>query len=186
MATFRHELYWARLGVSGRVVADVAIGRGSLDLASRDAANDVLSAARELVSRRGAEAVILGDPGLGHLRAPLADEIGVPVIEPCAAAVAMAVQALSNAPRVRAAPEPQYRAPEPTYRALEPTYQALEPTYRSPEPSYRSPEPSYRTPEPAYRPEPDPQYDPRYGQPYQQYQPYDEQPGSAYQPRFSR
>ena len=172
MATFRHELYWARLGVSGRVVADVAIGRGSLDLASRDAANDVLSAARELVSRRGAEAVILGDPGLGHLRAPLADEIGVPVIEPCAAAVVMAVQALSNTPRPRA-PEPQYRAPEPQYRA--------------PEPSYRAPEPSYQALEPSYR-APEPQYDPRYGQQYDQsyQQQYGERPGSAYQPRFSR
>jgi hypothetical protein len=157
--------------VSGRVVADVAIGRGSLDLASRDAANDVLSAARELVSRRGAEAVILGDPGLGHLRAPLAEEIGVPVIEPCAAAVVMAVQALSNAPRVRAAPEPRYQAPEPSYRAPEPSYQALEPTYRAPEPAYRAPEP---------------QYDPRYGQqhdrPYQGE--YDQRPGPAYDGQY--
>ncbi|MBT0772752.1 aspartate/glutamate racemase family protein [Kineosporia sp. J2-2] len=104
MATFRHELYWARLGVSGRVVADLAIGRGSLDLNGRDAANAVLTAARELTGRRGAEAVILGSAGLAHLRDPLADELGVPVIEPCAAGLAMAAQALADFPRLTRTP----------------------------------------------------------------------------------
>jgi len=185
LATFRHELYWAKLGVSGRVVADLAIGRSAFDLTSREAATDVLSAARELVTRRGAQAVILGDPGMGHLRAPLADELGIPVIEPCAAGVAMAAQALSDIPRtVRTAttpappavtPEPTYRESAPSYRRSEPAYREPEPTYREPEPSYREPEPSYRgsqqpsyrDPEPSYR-EPDPSYrepDPSYREP---------------------
>ncbi|GAA3606133.1 aspartate/glutamate racemase family protein [Kineosporia mesophila] len=121
MATFRHELYWAKLGVSGRVVADLAIGRSEFDLGSRDAANAVLVAGRELVDRRGAEAVILGCVGLGHLRGPLADELGVPVIEPCAAGVAMAAMALADfppdvmPPRTQPAPPPASYTPEPAY-----------------------------------------------------------------------
>ena len=151
MATLRHELYWARLGVSGRVVADLAIGRGVLELGTREAANAVLSASRELVGRRGAEAVILGSVGMERLRGPLADELGVPVIEPCAAGVAMAVQALADAPsapRAVSTPEPAAYRPEPDYEA----------PYR-PEPSYRS-EPSY---EPSYEPRYDSGYGSRYG-----------------------
>lgn len=170
LATFRHELYWARIGVSGRVVADLAIGRSGHELASREAANDVLNAARELVSRRGAEAVILGDAGLGHLRAPLADELGVPVIEPCAAAVAMAAQALADSPRTArpaaAAATPAAGAPEPSYGRSEPGYREPEPTYREPEPTYREAVPTYREPEPRYGGyDQDPRYadqDPRY------------------------
>jgi allantoin racemase len=138
LATFRHELYWARLGVSGRVVADLAIGRSPFDLTSRDAANDVLNAARELVSRRGAQSVILADPGMGHLRGPLAEEIGVPVIEPCTAAVAMAVQAMADSPRPRPVPEPAYESRPPAYESREPAYHSREPAYESRQPAYDS------------------------------------------------
>lgn len=162
MATFRHELYWARLGVSGRVVADLAIGRSGFDLASREAANDVLSVSRELVSRRGADAVILGSTGMERLRGPLADELGVPVIEPVTAGLAMAVQALAHAPQARAPrsePRPEPR-PEPRREPQYTPEPAYQPSYRA-EPSYRS-EPSYRA-EPSYRSEPEyePRYDPR-------------------------
>ena len=92
----RHFRYWDRIGVTPRIVADVATGRGVLDLESEEAYEDVLGAGRELAGS-GADVVVLGCTGMTHLRARLQDDLGLPVVEPCQAALRFAASALRDA-----------------------------------------------------------------------------------------
>ncbi|MDE0369392.1 MAG: AroM family protein [bacterium] len=92
----RHYRYWDRIGVSARIVADIATGRGVLDLESEDAYQDVLVTGRKL-AEAGAEAVVLGCTGMTHLRTRLQSDLGMPVIEPCLAALTLAASALRDA-----------------------------------------------------------------------------------------
>ena len=91
----RHDRYWDRIGVTRRVVADVATGRGVLDLESEDAYGDVLEAANKLAGS-GADVVVLGCTGMTHLRARLQSDLGLSVIEPCQAALTLAASALRD------------------------------------------------------------------------------------------
>lgn len=91
----RHARYWEHLGISGRIVSDVAIGRGVLDLEGPEAFADTLGAARTVVNE-GAEVVVLGCTGLSHVRADLERSLGVPVIDPCQAAVSTALSVLAS------------------------------------------------------------------------------------------
>lgn len=91
----RHERYWKRLGVSERVVSDVAIGRGVLDLEGAEAFEDTVRAARSVVAD-GAEVVVLGCTGLAHVRTSLEAALGVPVVEPCQAAASIALAVLGR------------------------------------------------------------------------------------------
>lgn len=92
----RHDRYWERIGVRPRVVRDVPTGRGVLDLESEQAYEDVLDAGREL-AESGADVVVLGCTGMTHLRARLQSDLGLPVVEPCQAAVTFAASALRDA-----------------------------------------------------------------------------------------
>lgn len=92
----RHDRYWERIGVRPRVVRDVPTGRGVLDLESDEAYGDVLEAGRKL-AESGADVVVLGCTGMTHLRARLQVDLGLPVVEPCQAAVTLAASALRDA-----------------------------------------------------------------------------------------
>ena len=48
----RHDRYWRSLGIADRIVSDVAIGRGVLDLEGPEAFADTLRAARSVVLNR--------------------------------------------------------------------------------------------------------------------------------------
>jgi Asp/Glu/hydantoin racemase len=60
------------------------------------AAQAALAAAARAVVAAGAETVILGCTGMAHHRAAIEDVAGVPVIEPCVAAAAMAIGMLAE------------------------------------------------------------------------------------------
>lgn len=96
----RHDRYWDRIGVRPRVVRDVPTGRGVLDLESEQAYEDVLEAGRELADS-GADVVVLGCTGMTQLRARLQSDLGLPVVEPCQAAVTLAASALRDAMQER-------------------------------------------------------------------------------------
>ena len=91
----RHFRYWERLGFASRVVADLATGRGVLELGSEEAYSDGLRTGRDLC-QAGADVVVLGCTGLVGLRGRLQDDLGVPVIEPCQAGVRLAAAALHD------------------------------------------------------------------------------------------
>ena len=101
----RHYRYWDRIGVAARIVADIATGRGVLDLESEDAYRDVLGTGREL-AEAGADAVVLGCTGMTHLRTRLQSDLGMPVIEPCRAALTLAASALRDASPATGADSP--------------------------------------------------------------------------------
>ncbi len=92
----RHLLALRAIGADGRLAADVALDVSMETLLDPDAARDrLIHAARETLAA-GAGAVVLGCTGMAHHRAAVEDAVGVPVIEPCAAAAALALAMLSG------------------------------------------------------------------------------------------
>lgn len=89
----RHARMVRAAGLSERFAGDVAIGVGVTKLGGDDVLDRLSRAGRELVATHGAGAVILGCAGLAHHRASLEDALAVPVIEPCQAAVTLALGA---------------------------------------------------------------------------------------------
>ncbi len=82
----RHARYWQKLEVEDSVVADIALGLGVLELDTEAAYRRAQRAGTELVSA-AVDVVILGCTGMTHMRARLEEAIGVPVVDPCLAAV---------------------------------------------------------------------------------------------------
>lgn len=91
----RHARYWARLGVEDRVVADIALGLGVLELDTEQAFDRALRAGRDLVAA-GADVIVLGCTGMTHMQGRLERELGTPVVDPCRAAVDAARRALGR------------------------------------------------------------------------------------------
>ena len=91
----RHEVYWEKLGAARNIVGEIACGRGVLDLESEEAYRDVLSAGTRL-REAGAEALVLGCAGMTEMADRLARDLGIPVVEPCRAALQRAVGVLSG------------------------------------------------------------------------------------------
>jgi Asp/Glu/hydantoin racemase len=91
----RHRRYWDKLGVRDRVVADIPLGLGVLELDTDEAFDRARRAGLELVEA-GADVVVLGCTGMTHMRGRLADVLGVPVIDPCVAAVEDARRAINE------------------------------------------------------------------------------------------
>ena len=88
----RHMRYLGAMGVLDRLAADLPLELGVQALAdeARSFAR-LVEVGRALRDIRGAEVVILGCAGMTAFRARLETELAIPVVEPCQAAVAMAV-----------------------------------------------------------------------------------------------
>ena len=91
----RHERYWSKLGVADSIAADVALGLGVLELDTADAYEKAVDAGRTLVTV-GADVIVLGCTGMTHMQDRLAAALGVPVIDPCRAAVEIARRTLEE------------------------------------------------------------------------------------------
>jgi Asp/Glu/hydantoin racemase len=91
----RHGRYWKRLGVSESIVADIPLGLGVLELDTPEAESRAVQAGIQLIDA-GADVIVLGCTGLTHMRKNLAEKLGVPVIDPCLAAVETAEVTLSG------------------------------------------------------------------------------------------
>lgn len=91
----RHQRYWAKLGLQDRVVADIPLGLGVLELDTEEAFNRAERAGRELVAA-GADVVVLGCTGMTHMQSRLEGSLGVPVVDPCLAAVREARDSLAG------------------------------------------------------------------------------------------
>jgi Asp/Glu/hydantoin racemase len=87
----RHRKYMRRMGVLGRLAGERALNM-SVDETARgeDTYKRLTDVGNELI-QDGAECVILGCAGMAKHRAPLEAELGIPVIDPTQAAVAMAL-----------------------------------------------------------------------------------------------
>jgi allantoin racemase len=91
----RHVRYVRQMSLMDRFVGERPLDMSVAEAASGD---DTLArmilVGRELIERDGANAVVMGCAGMSRHRAALEAELGVPVIDPTQAAVAMALGAV--------------------------------------------------------------------------------------------
>ena len=88
----RHLRYAAALGVSARLAGEVPVGLPVVELSDAGKTfGRMVEAGRALRDVHGANVLIMGCAGMARYRNPLQDALGIPVVEPTQAAVAMAI-----------------------------------------------------------------------------------------------
>lgn len=92
----RHERYWERIGAADLIAADIPTGLGVLELDSSVGFERAVETGRRLIES-GADVIVLGCTGMTHMESALEAELGVPVIDPCRAAVELARRAIGEA-----------------------------------------------------------------------------------------
>ncbi|MEM9144996.1 MAG: aspartate/glutamate racemase family protein [Pseudomonadota bacterium] len=91
----RHLRQLRELGLIGRLAAERALNMSVAETASGTGTLERMVVVGEaLRDQDGAGAVIMGCAGMARHRRPLEDALGVPVIEPCQAAVTLAIGTL--------------------------------------------------------------------------------------------
>ena len=92
----RHARLIDRLGISERIAGDLSINLGIDELNDSDRTFKRLQlTAGRLRREYGADVLVLGCAGMSQYRARLARHIEIPVIDPCQAAVGLAITATS-------------------------------------------------------------------------------------------
>ena len=89
----RHRLTLRRMGVLDRLAAERAVNL-SVDQTARAEAFERIAEVGAALTSDGAEAIVLGCAGMARHQARLAEVLGVPVVDPVRAAVAMALGTL--------------------------------------------------------------------------------------------
>lgn len=88
----RHLRYVGALGVTDRLAGELPVGLGVTELADETRTfTRMVDVGKALRDRNGANVIVMGCAGMARYRRPLQDEIGIPVVEPTQAAVAMAI-----------------------------------------------------------------------------------------------
>ncbi len=88
----RHLRYVRQMGVQDRFAGDRAIGLGVVELSDEGRTyGRMAEVGRELRDRDGADVLVMGCAGMARYRDRLQDDLGIPVVEPTQAAVAMAI-----------------------------------------------------------------------------------------------
>jgi Asp/Glu/hydantoin racemase len=88
----RHLRYMGALGVMDRLAAELPVGLGVTELADENRAlGRMAEVGRALRERHGANVIVMGCAGMARYRKSLQRAVGVPVVEPTQAAVAMAI-----------------------------------------------------------------------------------------------
>lgn len=98
----RHKRYLDALGLSARLAGDRSIDMTIPQLMATNVVETVLRTGTKLRDEDGADVVILGCAGLGSYRAALEDALGLPVVDPVQAGVALAVTNLDLNYRTKA------------------------------------------------------------------------------------
>jgi len=90
----RQQRYVRSMGLATRFAGNRSIGLGILELGDDDRVLErMVACGKWLRDERGADVVIMGCAGMARFRGLLQEEIGTPVVEPCQAAVTMAIGA---------------------------------------------------------------------------------------------
>lgn len=88
----RHLRAFGAMGVLDRLAGDRALGLGVADLADANKSRAaMIQTGRDLRDQDGADVLIMGCAGMAHYREQIEDATGLPVVEPCQAAAAMAL-----------------------------------------------------------------------------------------------
>ena len=88
----RHLRYVGALGVSERLAAELPVDIPVVELSNQERTfRRMVVVGNTLREDHGADVVVMGCAGMARYRKPLQDDLGVPVVEPTQAAVAMAI-----------------------------------------------------------------------------------------------
>jgi Asp/Glu/hydantoin racemase len=88
----RHLRYVGQMGVQARFAGDRAVGLGVVELTDEARTlSRMIDAGTELRDKDGADVLVMGCAGMARYRERLQQAVGVPVVEPTQAAVAMAI-----------------------------------------------------------------------------------------------
>lgn len=88
----RHLRYYGAMGVMDRIAGELPVGLGVAELADRERTLvRMAEVGRTLRDAHRADVLVMGCAGMASLRQPLQDAVGLPVVEPCQAGVAMAM-----------------------------------------------------------------------------------------------
>jgi Asp/Glu/hydantoin racemase len=88
----RHLRYVGALGVTERLAGELPVGLRVTELSDETKTfGRMVEVGKTLRERHGADVVVMGCAGMARYRKPLQDEIGIPVVEPTQAALAMAI-----------------------------------------------------------------------------------------------
>jgi len=88
----RHLRYVGALGVSERLAAELPVDIPVVELSNQEKTfGRMVEVGKTLRHQHGADVVVMGCAGMARYRKPLQQEIGIPVVEPTQAAVAMAI-----------------------------------------------------------------------------------------------
>ena len=88
----RHLRYMGALGVMGRLAGELPIGLGVTELADEKRTfGRMAEVGKALRQQHGADVVVMGCAGMARYRDRLQEAVGVPVVEPTQAALAMAL-----------------------------------------------------------------------------------------------
>ena len=91
----RHRRQLESMGILSSLAADIPIGIGVAELDQEERVATAMSqAAGELKERHGADVVIMGCAGMARYRKRLETAVGVTIVDPVQAAVAMALNAV--------------------------------------------------------------------------------------------
>jgi len=88
----RHLRYVGALGVTERLAAELPVDIPVVELSNQEKTfGRMVEVGKTLRHQHGADVVVMGCAGMARYRKPLQDQIGIPVVEPTQAAVAMAI-----------------------------------------------------------------------------------------------
>lgn len=88
----RHHRYFGAMGLRERLAGEYALDLSVADSGNPDLAlQRMITVGKRLRDDDGANVLLLGCAGMAALRAPLEQATGLPVVDPCQAAVGMAV-----------------------------------------------------------------------------------------------
>jgi allantoin racemase len=91
----RHIRYLRQMGLMDRLAGERPLNISVAETASGDGTlAKMIEVGRALKNEDGAGAIVMGCAGMARLRRPLEDALGIPVIDPTQAAVAMALGAV--------------------------------------------------------------------------------------------
>jgi allantoin racemase len=95
----RHIRYLRQMGLMDRLAGERPLNMSVAETASGDGTlAKMIDVGRALKDEDGAGAIVMGCAGMARLRRPLEDALGIPVIDPTQAAVAMALGAVQFSP----------------------------------------------------------------------------------------
>lgn len=98
----RHLHYLKTLRIDGRLAGDRSIDMTIPQLMATDVVETVVRTGRKLRDEDGADVVILGCAGLGSYRAAMEEALGLPIVDPVQAGVALACTTLDLQYRMKA------------------------------------------------------------------------------------